>query len=454
MNILVWAVGLINALVGLLVYIDPNYFSQAKITILLFSFVSLLLYINYFSSIFLYQLRIIFLAAIGYYSGIAKSINPDMLFIDFGISVQTFSVGVKMYGITSIALLGAAIGFALTKVPTIQPRFFVINKPMPWQPIFWLSGFLSIIIGFLSAKSYGPPVWEGSYASGDGEGQLLGNLQSIGVILMSLNVLAAMRLRQYKLTALSFIVCVYVLGFGILIRGGRLEFLGGLLALFVGIPAAVGKRRRVTCGTYILLITAALMMEVFGNLRSSLTTPDAETILEGYSRMFDSGIFFTGTVSGIASSFANVVHMIDHQIVAHQLGTSYFEYLLRTPPEFLYPNRPKDFSAIFDDYGYISIGGFFELAEAYINFGIAGVFIVPLVISHVIAYVYKRALVGNLFFYVQLIAILSVFMRGAWYQTFAYYKASFTGMFIFFGINILININNIYFKSTNNKNTV
>ena len=429
-NCIVWFVGIVNALAGLLVCIDSDYFAQAKTILLFLSLVSLILYVNYFADFFIYQLRLIFLATIGYYAGLTKSIDPDMAFMDFGISVHTFSVGVQMYGMTSIALLGAAIGFAMIRTTNRPKNLPILLTPMPWLSIFWVSGFLSLIVGYLSAKSYGPTIWEGGYAS-SGEGQLLGNLQSIGVVVITMNVLAAVALKKYSFYILSFIACVYFLGFGILFRGGRLEFLAGLLALFVGIPAATGKRPKVPHYFYAILVGFAVFMEFWGYLRAAWTSKESETMLEGYVRMFESGILFVGTISGIASSFANVVHMIDTKVIDFQLGIPYSEYFLRTPPEFLYPDRPKDLSAIFDSYGYISIGGFFELAEAYLSFGLLGVFFVPMLISYVMAYVYKRAIAGSLFFYLQLLAMLSVFMRGAWYQSFAYYKAIYTGMIIF-----------------------
>jgi hypothetical protein len=431
MKRIAWIVGIVNAIAGLLVCVDPSYFTEIKAILLILSLLSIILYINHFSSFFIYQLRLIFLATIGYYAGLVKFIDPDLMFASFGVSVHTFSVGVQMYGMTSIALLGAAAGFALIKNTNISTTYAILKRPMPWLAIFWFSGFISLIVGYLSAKSYGAPVWEVAYASGESEGQLLGNLQSIGVVVITLNAVASFALKKYKFYFISFFICVYFLVFGILIRGGRLEFLAGLLALFVCIPAAAGKGKKVSFYFYVLLILFAMIMEFWGHLRATLSSDEAETMIAGYVRMFESGTFFVGTISGIASSFANIVHMIDSKVIGFQLGVPYLEYFLRTPPQFLYPDRPADLSAIFDEYGYISIGGFFEIGEAYINFGLVGVFFIPMLISCAMAYVYKRAMEGSLFFYLQLAALISVFMRGAWYQSFAYYKSIFTAIVIY-----------------------
>jgi hypothetical protein len=248
------------------------------------------------------------------------------------------------------------------------------------------------------------------------------------------------------------LVCIYFLFYGIYFRGGRLEFLSGLLVLYIGIPAAFGNLKIVKYYHYLALIFLAIFMEFWGYLRAIWTSADTETMLEGYIRMFETGVFFAGTISGISSAFANVVDMIETNVINYKFGVPYLEYFLRTPPEFLYPDRPKDLSSIFEEYGYISIGGFFEISEAYLNFGLVGVFIIPLAISYLIAKMYKKAISGSLFFYIQLLAFLSVFMRGAWYQTFAYYKASITGLILYVIMMILIKLFNYLRPSLNKAN--
>ncbi|HYA47927.1 MAG TPA: hypothetical protein VEF92_10290, partial [Burkholderiales bacterium] len=76
-------------------------------------------------------------------------------------------------------------------------------------------------------------------------------------------------------------------------------------------------------------------------------------------------------------------------------------------------------------------GGFFELAEAYLNFGLLGCLAVPFAISFLMGICYRKALAGSLFWFMILGAVLAVFFRGAWYQTFSYYKATLTGTALF-----------------------
>ena len=77
--------------------------------------------------------------------------------------------------------------------------------------------------------------------------------------------------------------------------------------------------------------------------------------------MFNGDIVRFGTVSPISTTFANTVWLVDSKTIDLTLGKSYFEYILRTPPEFLYPNRPIDYSWIF-------VSSIHFLLANYINF--------------------------------------------------------------------------------------
>lgn len=390
-----------------------------------------------FKDNFVFQLRLAFILAIGYFAALVKAIDSGALFSPVGFSSQTLSVAVQMFGLTSIAFFGALMGLImfgpryngikLSSYPgflfdqRFATRFYVVNAT------------IVIMVGYLSAKSYGPNIFQSAYASGDGEGQLLGNLQSIGVVSLSLCALASVQLARRSFFYLTCFLVIYLLGWGILIRGGRLEALSGILALIVLVPISKGKVFYLRPSYFVAGIFGALFLEVLGVIRSALAdgSVSLEFIIDAYSRLFDQGIYHAGTISGIAITFANIIHMIDYSVINFSYGSTYFDYFLRTPPEFLYPSRPVDPSWMFGDLGYDAIGGFFELAEAYYNFGVVGCLVIPFIISAIIAGSYKRALSGRLFWLFIFAGLLSVFPRGAWYQSFAFYKSLFTGMFMF-----------------------
>lgn len=398
------------------------------------SFFILILY--FLRSNLVFFLRILFLATIGYYAGLVKVINIDGAFSPVEIAAQTPVVAIKMLGLTAIGLMGAGLGLfvSASSLFNLRRHWVGIRFGDNAQPIFWISVVLVLVAGYLSARSYGPNVFEASYASGEGEGQALGNLQSIGVISLVLCWMTSNELLDKKLIRFSWMLSVYFLVWGILIRGGRIEVLSGILAILVCVPMLHGKIFGIKLYHCVLGLVGAAFLEVWGSLRSVLSASSAsvDLVVSGYKNLSDDNVYHAGTISGIGTTFSNIVHMIDNNVLDFQFGGTYLDYILRTPPEFLYENRPTDPSWMFQDYGYNAIGGFFELAEAYYNFGVIGCFVVPFLISLAVGFVYKKSLQGGGFAFFVFCAVLSVFPRGGWYQTFAFYKSFFTGAGVFF----------------------
>jgi len=433
---------IVNAFVGAGVCFDPGLFlgNSGKV---IFSFGAFVFgaALWYFRRNLLFQTRLALLVTIGYYAGLIKTIDPSAAFSPMEIDAQTFDVGARMFGLTSIALLGAAAGLwaagSRLSRPT-HPWAGLGTGHKSWRALFWVSTAIVIVTGYLSARSYGPSVLETAYASGEGEGQLLGNLQSIGVLWLVMAFVAASHLRRTWTAPFLFALSVYYLGWGIFLRGGRLEVLAGVLALIIAVPAASGRVQRLRAFHYVGVLLLAIFMEAWGTLRGTLSVTDVDqetggTIVEGYRELAEMGIYHAGTISGIATTFADTLHMIQHGVIGFKFGSTYFDYLLRSPPEFIYPGRPPDLSGMFDDYGYGAAGGFFELAEAYLNFGTFGCLLIPFCISFFIATCYRKALLGRFFWFFLLIALLSVFFRGAWYQSFAFYKSCLSGIVLYFG---------------------
>ena len=108
------------------------------------------------------------------------------------------------------------------------------------------------------------------------------------------------------------------------------------------------------------------------------------------------------------------------------LGSSYFDFILRTPPAFLGLPRPEDLAWQMDVGGYrMAQGGIFEVAEAYWNFWYFGAFFIPLIISNLMAALLIKSLTSkrNWFFFGSgFVALLLMSPRGIWYQTFAYWR--------------------------------
>lgn len=440
----VFSFGLLNAILGVLCYFLPSSYEWYGTYYFALAATSLILYLIHFRWSLLFQARMLLLSVIGYFAGLVKAIDPLLFFSPVETAAQTLEVGAKMFGLTSVALFGSFLGLSFG----FKHRFLKNNYAIlplvkgraKWSAIYYLSLIFIFVTGYLSSLSYGPTIFEGVYGVGEGQGQALGNLQSIGVVFVILNIAASQKYSSVIYRNISILAILYFFVWGIFIRGGRLEVASGVLAIVICIPLLKGKITNVSLKQIIYIIFAALLMESWGWLRSALFSTDSETLIENYARLAESGVYFAGTVSGIASSFANTLHMFDNNLISAIWGISYFEYLPRTPPEFLYPGRPSDYSSLFQIYGYASIGGFFELAEAYLNFGIFGCFLIPMLISFGLSRIYQMAFKGDLFWFLILSAILSVFFRGAWYQSFAFYKSLFTGLVIYVLVVLVVSL--------------
>jgi hypothetical protein len=430
-KLLVCAVISINAAIGLCVYINPNFFGSFVYACGLFALFVAVIHLRWN---LVFQLRIILLVSIGYYVGLIKVIDPNAFYSPIGFDAQTFEVSARMFALTSIAMLGALLGLKLFNLQKFKKNGYCPlayrYTPIHSIPLIYVIGVL--FVGYLSARSYGDSVFVSGYASGSGEGQLLGNLQAIGVVFL---VMCFISLPQwgFKFMTLKLALVFYLLGWGILIRGGRIEVVAGILALLVAVPCARGEVFQLRKLHFFAMILFAAFLEAWGSLRSTLSDlgNTSDTVIEGYKNLLDAGIYHAGTVSGIATTFSNIVHMIDNNVIDFYYGLSYLEYIPRTPPAFIYPDRPADLAWMFQDYGYDAMGGFFELGEAYLNFGLIGCFIIPLIVSAFIAKTYKEALRGRAFWFFIFVALLAVYFRGAWYQTFAFYKTIFTGVTIY-----------------------
>jgi hypothetical protein len=425
-----------NAVTGIFIFRFPESYVDFGPPFLGFGLFAFLAAMWFCRGNLLFQSRLLLLVTIGYYAGLIKAVDSSAAFSPIGIEAQTLEVGAKMFALTSLALLGAFVGLVWGFRPLREPGYAWAGTAASMSfPLghFSLATVIVLITGYFSARSYGDSIFQASYASGSGKGQVLGNLQAIGVIAMVLAITAGSRLKTRWTTPLLIFLGGYFFVWGILIRGGRTEVLSGILAVVISSAAATGRVASLKPRHYVAALVLALFMEAWGTIRGTVASAEAseETIIDGYRRLQAMGIYHAGTISAIATTFSNTIHMVDHNVVPFDLGKSYSDYLLRTPPAFVYPDRPRDLAWMFPDFGYAAVGGMFELAEAFFNFGLLGCVAVPFCVSFVIGRTYRNAMGGRLFWLFVFAALLAETFRGAWYQTFAYYKGAVTGVILY-----------------------
>jgi len=128
-------------------------------------------------------------------------------------------------------------------------------------------------------------------------------------------------------------------------------------------------------------------------------------------------------------------------------GQTYLDWIPRTFPDFIYPNRPigPEFEMKIGD-EWFGWGGIHEASEAYWNFGILGIIFIPFFISYLLNSLGKTFLRSNSFLSAIPIVWLIMMPRWIWYQTFALYKSTLTMIVISI---MILTISSFFSKSKN-----
>jgi hypothetical protein len=205
----------------------------------------------------------------------------------------------------------------------------------------------------------------------------------------------------------------------------------GLLILY-----GVVNRREIGLKIFYIpiLVIAYIFFEIWGVARTALAvgTPITSIVTATFTNIKATDAVRMGTISPIATTFSNTIWLIENNVVNYSLGQSYWEWILRIPPEVLYPDRPVDYAWMFQEYGLLSGGGFFELAEVYMNFGLLGALVIPGIVSFLMAKSYYHAFYRqSMLSYFLLFSFLTIFLRGTWYQTFAFFRAFLVCMLLY-----------------------
>lgn len=430
-----------NALIS---FIFAIYKYQVGYIFFFFSLAIFILILLKNSENILYFIRTFFLGVIGFIALGAKLISNDALFGFHMRESQTIEIASLMLLLTNIALFGSEIGFLTSKKLKIysQNKIFFENK-IYFYIILALLFFVSYLIS-LQKKS----ILVAAYGNNAGVQMPVNNLNSISNILFYTLIFLYFKfknlygwdIKRYRFFLIFSGIFLYV--YSEILHGVRMDALNGVFGAIILYYIYTNKSLKLTWKVFLLGVFLFILLQVVGIVRSVLqyvTLSELfDLVIDGLISIFaesKSGIlFYQGTINDIATTFSGIIYMLKENIIDFYYGSSYFDYILRTPPEFLYPDRPQDLAWIFVNNGFTSGGGFFELAEAYLNFGVIGAFIVPFLISFLLGYSYRLFVINrySIVHAILLFSFLSGFMRGILYQTFAFYKSIVTGFILLF----------------------
>lgn len=399
----------------------------------------------------LFLARTFILGFIGYFPMIIKAtLGQEALFSGYEGSTQGFDIVVLMYVMTSFALLSNQIGLELAKQRSFTDFYSDPENHKDGEQKFinywWFAGLIGAMLAVASSwmfvQGYGQTILTADYASAEqgGSGVAFGSAVVLGVVGIFSLFIAGMKgyLENWKVA--FFIVCFMFIVYSQLLMGLRQDAMSTLFGILV-LYGVVNKKEIGLKLSYVpVLIVAYIFIEAWGVARFSLASgvPISDIVTLTFTSIGATDAIRMGTVSPIATTFSNTVWLIQNNIIDYSWGRTYWEWILRIPPEILFPDRPVDYAWMFQEYGLLTGGGFFELAEVYMNFGLLGALVLPGIVSFLMAKSYYYAFYRqSMLSYFLLFSFLAIFLRGTWYQTFAFFRA-FLVCILFYFVAVLI----------------
>jgi hypothetical protein len=379
--------------------------------------------------------------------------------------------------ITLVAAAGVFLGWLLSSIngtrngsQKVVPRFLE-SILVPCRHRYFSYMAVAIVSGTFAMQSLPGNVWTTAYVRGMEPYLGIGIFPVFAVFavlgLISLQ-LSGVRFHKYQLMAV-ILVAAYVIFACLLFRGARLDsagfFLAGGLLLWVRVNS-----RKARLFIVLLAISTILGMHVWGVYRAVAVHCDM-TLVEVATQAISSpwaagckemaslpaaiavgseGTALVGqdsdhlhpqqnklaisisTVGNVAVSLYQLLDALETGAIEYQFGQTYLNYLPRTLPSIVYPDRPGDFSIPNVKLG---LGSLYFLTEAYANFWIAGVALISLFVGWLYGLVLgwgsqQRSFAATLIF----LLIFTLLLRVTWYQFFGLYKALLTWFMLEAGI--------------------
>jgi hypothetical protein len=349
--------------------------------------------------------------------------------------------------ISTISGASSVTGFLL--MPAIfKLNFSKINKN---DFSILISFVLFMICGILYARSTGESIIStGGYISDSQESKStsIGTLNVFFFFFFSYFFIFKFwlgKITKYELyfyLTTTIIVVLYIA-----MRGVRQDSIGFLLALY----AIIKSKKYITNekGVYKFVLTLFFISwigsVVTGLLRESLTFENLLTIAQNPFALFtiisSNYVVFNMNTASMTIGTLNVLPL-KIQDQGYLYGKTFLDWLPRTLPEIIYPDRPigPEYSMNHNN-EWFGWGGIHETSEIYWNFGIIGIIFIPMIISYLINSVGKSFLRSNSPFSAIPIVWLIMMPRWSWYQLFALYKSTFVMIILSFSLISIINRN-------------
>lgn len=338
--------------------------------------------------------RMLALTAPGLAAALLKLYDPNGLISVYFARYQTYEFTAKAVLVCAGAGVSTTLAWRLAEKWEGRRSLSNAGRLLNLPPSTLL--FIAAAAWLLDLPGRGAPVWNASYGLSDYGTRLLGiNVYGAvaigalaswaGLVLITSGDRAGRRLLVFGVLGLFCLDS--------LVRGERSE----TLALVVGVYCMLAFKHQFLRSAKFLgvvLTISVLLSLAVASVRVYLETPDSPmtralqsmnllAVNETYVNGVPIGVYGFAEIPAVGMGFLlyGVLGLVDEGNLALLGGRSYVDHLVNTIPESLNPWRRENISWYLTTQGYESAGGMLEVAEAYLNFGLVGVFLVPLVVS-------------------------------------------------------------------------
>lgn len=382
-------------------------------------------------------------------SSIAWSFHDNILVAPFGEKYQTYEATMMLVGSGVFAISATCIAWYSSFFRGLNNRISTIITIRKFDAK-WLS-LISLAVVYLAIAVFiyreGGFVGAGkTYAQGRNDlGADFGILNIIVFYFTAVYFLTKRTYGDYTLKSAIVMLLPYVLA---ILSGNRADYLMQSAILAFGSFVILRNKNKFHINFFKLGLAgfSLFLTSMFIGVWRDIGSFD-----EALNKFMNSSIFIEermgisvlalSTGNQMLSGFYAVYSKLNLLNENYLYGISYLDFILRTPPAFLGIDRPEDLASQMEVAGELmQQGGIYELTEAFWNFGLVGVFLVPYVITKLFASVLKQSIttkINQIFWMASFLTIGLLAPRAIWYQTFAYWRA-FTFLVVIFSIVIII----------------
>jgi hypothetical protein len=377
------------------------------------------------------NIRFLFLVSPGFIQLLIWFYSDDNFRIAFlGNDYLNSDIIKKVALVSTLAGASSLLGFS---VKPISFKFKLITNINIYKKKYAIFFILFILFALLYTNSIGNSLLDtGGYGAGDNDSS---SDTSIGVwnvfyfFFISLFYYIVTQEYSIKKSNIVFYTFIfYVTIIFIALRGVRQDSLGVILALIVIEYQLLNLKNNTHYTSLFGFIFAWFGTFLTGIIRSDFSLATIQNLpgLVATNLIKVSNQYLIINLD-TASMTIGTLNVIPYKIIekGYLFGASYLEWIPRTLPAFIYPNRPQDLSFQMQYSGeWFGWGGIHEVGEAFWNFGLIGAFIVPFFISYFMNSFGKLFLKSRSLFSAIPLVWLIMLPRFIWYQSFSFYKST------------------------------